>query len=112
MTDNTCTCADCATGKIQSVAGPGCSLPAGQRVSIEAEFVKEIDYVNDDGPGYVPGVMLMVAGKTVCVRADAIQADTPKVDWNALVMFMRYTQDGWNVSEAAEKAGIEFTNAE
>jgi hypothetical protein len=24
----TCTCADCVTGKIASVAGPGCSLPS------------------------------------------------------------------------------------
>jgi hypothetical protein len=45
----------------------------GQRIYIEAEYIKEIDYVDDDGPGYVEGAMLMVAGKTVCVRADALR---------------------------------------
>jgi hypothetical protein len=43
---------------------------------------------------------------------ERLRADTPKVEWNALVRFVRFTQDGWNVSEAAEKAGIEFTNGE
>jgi hypothetical protein len=50
----------------------------GQRILIEAEYVKEIDYANDDGPGYVSGAMLTVAGKTVCVRADALQTEQPK----------------------------------
>jgi hypothetical protein len=45
----------------------------GQQIYIEAEYIKEIDYVDDDGPGYVEGAMLMVAGKTVCVRADALR---------------------------------------
>jgi hypothetical protein len=56
------------------------SLPfrEGQKVLIEAEYVKEIDYANDDGPGYVAGVMLIVAGKTVCVRADALATEQPK----------------------------------
>lgn len=42
-TDNTCTCADCATGKIQSVAGPGCSLPAH-------EYTERVNETHDEGP--------------------------------------------------------------
>lgn len=45
----------------------------GQRVYIEAEYIQDVEYSNDDRSGYVPGAMLTVAGKTVCVRADALR---------------------------------------
>jgi hypothetical protein len=51
----------------------------GQRIYIEAEFVQEIDFA-DVGPGYVQGAMLMVAGKTVCVRADALRCHAGKME--------------------------------
>jgi hypothetical protein len=32
---NDCRCADCATGKIRSVAGPGCDLPAHEFTEVD-----------------------------------------------------------------------------
>jgi hypothetical protein len=78
--DFTGDCADGAPCVAHDCTADNCKCPEptvqayreGQRVVIEATFVKEIDYVYDEGPGYVVGVMLTVSDKTVCVRADAL----------------------------------------
>jgi hypothetical protein len=52
--------------------------------------------------------IMQQASEKYNAEIERLRADAPKVEWNALVKFVHFTQDGWNIGEAAEKAGIEY----